>query len=264
MKKVEITGNTYRTCDYSQFKRLDGNRDIKSFRVSKIKKSIEKYGYIYNPIVVNEKMEVIDGQGRLEVLKLLNLPVDYVVCDGAGVEECIALNASTTSWSIKDYIESFCDLGFDDYIILNDLLQDYPELKLNTVVTIASGLAALPTRVIKDGNLTIHREDLNEVRRDLDVAKRIAPLFSRISGTKDYYIYAAVFAVRNGADEDRLITTISRTNLQPAPTVKVALQELSDIYNKGIRSARRLYLYETYQRQNVEKFSWYQKKYVTV
>lgn len=49
-KNIEITGNTYRTSDYSIFKRLEGNRNIKSLRVSKIEKSIEKSGYIYNPI----------------------------------------------------------------------------------------------------------------------------------------------------------------------------------------------------------------------
>lgn len=263
MKKIIVTGNTYRTSDYSLFKRLDGNREIKGLRVSKIKKSIDKNGYIFNPIVVNEKYEVIDGQGRLEVLKMLNLPVDFVVCQNAGIEECIALNASSTIWSMKDYIESFCELGFEDYITLNDLLQKYPELKLNTVVNIASGIASLPTRQIKEGNLKIPKENLDEINHDLNFARRIAPLFSRVNGTSDYYMYASVFASRNGADEDRIVSVISRTNLPPAPNVKTALQELTDIYNKGIKNAdRRIYLYELYQRQNIEKLSWYSSRYM--
>ena len=48
-----ITGNTYRTEDYSIFRFLEGNRSIDACRVSKILKSINIHGYIYNPIVVN-------------------------------------------------------------------------------------------------------------------------------------------------------------------------------------------------------------------
>ena len=36
---TRITGNTYQTTDYDQFKRLEGNREIRSIRVNKIKKS---------------------------------------------------------------------------------------------------------------------------------------------------------------------------------------------------------------------------------
>lgn len=263
MKNIKVTGNTYQTTDYSIFKRLEGNRTVKNLRISKIKKSIEKSGYIYNPIVVNEKYEVIDGQGRLEVLEMLGLPVDFVISEGAGISECIALNASSTIWSMKDYIESFCELGFEDYIIFNDLLQEYPELKLNTVGTIASGIASLPSRQIKDGNLVIQKENLTQIRHDLDVAKRVAPFFARVNGTKDYYIYGSVYAVRGGADLDRLIMVISKSVLNPAPTVKVALQEISDLYNKGLKTPeKRLYLYELYQRSNIERLSWYQNKYM--
>ena len=34
-------------------------------------------GFIKNPIVVNEKMEIIDGQGRFEVCKEKGLPIYY-------------------------------------------------------------------------------------------------------------------------------------------------------------------------------------------
>lgn len=260
---TRITGNTYQTTDYDQFKRLEGNREIRSIRVNKIKKSIETAGYIYNPIVVNEKFEVIDGQGRLEVLKLLGMPVDFVVAKGAGIKECIALNASSTVWCMKDYIESFCELGYEDYITLNELLQEYPELKFNTVVCIASGIASLPTKSIKEGKLHVPKDELQQIRCDLDVAKRAGAIFAQVDGPKDYYIYAAVFAVRNGADFDRIISTVSRTKLNPAPNIKTALLELSDVYNKGLKTLeKRIYLYTDYQKMNIEKHSWYQAKYM--
>ena len=54
------------TGDYGIFKRLKGNRTVTRSRVEKIKNSINKVGYIKSPIVVNEKREVIDGQGRCQ------------------------------------------------------------------------------------------------------------------------------------------------------------------------------------------------------
>ena len=83
----KITGNVYQTRDYSKFMRLEGNREVVSKRVVKITKSIQQNGYILNPIVVNEKMQVIDGQGRLEALKGLKMPIDYVIAEGAGLNE---------------------------------------------------------------------------------------------------------------------------------------------------------------------------------
>lgn len=262
INNFKITGNTYQTTDYSLFTRLDGNREIKNARVNKIKKSIETNGYIFNPIVVNEKYEVIDGQGRLEALKELGLPVDYVVCQGAGLLECIALNASLTSWSIKDYIESYCEMGIEDYILFNDLIHRFPELKLNTIGCISTGFASLPTKKIREGKIHIKKENLPQILSDLTVATHMAPLFSRVSGARDYYIYAAVFAVRSGADEDRLISTISKSVLAPAPNIRIALTELSDVYNKRLKdTSKRIYLYEAYSKFNCENFSWYEKKW---
>lgn len=84
----------YCTSDYTVFKKLLGNRVVLEQRKNTIKNSIIENGYVRNPIVVNEKMEIIDGQGRFEALKELKLPIEYVIAYGAGQKECIALNAN--------------------------------------------------------------------------------------------------------------------------------------------------------------------------
>ena len=63
----------FRTNKYEIFKQLKGNREVSPKRISKIINSIKEVGYIINPIIVNEKMEVIDGQGRLEALRILKI-----------------------------------------------------------------------------------------------------------------------------------------------------------------------------------------------
>lgn len=62
-KEIKVTNN------YEMFKILAGNRGVSPARVKKIKKSIEDVGYITSPILVNEKMEVIDGQRQIASFK---------------------------------------------------------------------------------------------------------------------------------------------------------------------------------------------------
>lgn len=62
MKKV---GTVYETNDYSQFKRLVGYRELKESHVQKLIKSFQKNGEFLNPIIVNEKMEIIDAHSTI-------------------------------------------------------------------------------------------------------------------------------------------------------------------------------------------------------
>lgn len=85
-------GAIYSSEDYSVFRKLNGNRSVLEQRKNMIMASITERGWIRNPVVVNEKMEIIDGQGRFEALKELGLPIEYVVAKGASISDCIALN----------------------------------------------------------------------------------------------------------------------------------------------------------------------------
>jgi ParB-like chromosome segregation protein Spo0J len=69
-----------KTTDYKLFKINKLNRIVQTGHIEKLKKSIEKVGYLkYNPIIVNEDMEIIDGQHRYFACVKLNLPIYYEV-----------------------------------------------------------------------------------------------------------------------------------------------------------------------------------------
>lgn len=97
-----VIGQIYQTTDYSKFKRLKGNRDVKNAK--KIVDSINDVGYVLSPILVNEKMEVIDGQNRLDALVKLDMPVVYMMQEGIGRKECQALNINQTNWTTEQFI----------------------------------------------------------------------------------------------------------------------------------------------------------------
>ena len=108
---METEFKIYKTGELCKFKRLLGNRDITESRVSAIIDSIEKVGYQPVPILVNEKMEVIDGQGRLEACKRLGLPIYYIVKNGIGIDECMSMNIKMQNWTIYDFIKSRAEQG---------------------------------------------------------------------------------------------------------------------------------------------------------
>lgn len=262
-KKHEIVGNIYKTEDYSIFKRLEGNRDVLSRRVLKIKKNIETHGYILNPIIVNENNEIIDGQGRFEALKELSMPIYYVIARGASLEDCVALNAGTTGWTTRDYIDSWCEQDNINYIRLNTIIEEYKKLPLQLAIMITTGRASIPQDSIKNGSLVISEEQIKEAKKDLDLALKAHPYISRIRGTNLFHYYALIFAAKTGADKKRLIDVISRSDLFPAQNVRTALDKLSDLYNKGLKNLEnRIYLYPKYEALMLSKYGWYENKYI--
>ena len=109
----KVVGQIYETDDYSVFRKLAGNRYTKGEK--KIIQSISDVGYVRNPILVNEKMEIIDGQNRFEALKTLGYPIQYIMQAGIGLRECRALNIGQTNWGTWDYIESYAAQGNESY-----------------------------------------------------------------------------------------------------------------------------------------------------
>lgn len=110
------------TQDYSLFRRIKGNRTVSQPHVNRLLEAIKNdpKTITYNPIIVNQKMEVIDGQHRLEAIKKSELPVHYIKVDDVGLETVQKLNSISKMWSPMDYAKSFAENGNEDYRIYID------------------------------------------------------------------------------------------------------------------------------------------------
>ena len=137
------------TDNYSDFKCIDGNRSVRDDRVNKIVESINKVGYVLSPILVNEKMEVIDGQGRLAALERLKLPVHYMVQDGIGIKECQQMNIHQSNWTTYDFIQSYAMTGNDNYKRLQSIVDKFKSLP---IYFFCGGLVWFSRRPVHDQN----------------------------------------------------------------------------------------------------------------
>lgn len=110
---VHSTSQVLQTKDHMIFKKLTGNRLCDPQHVKKLKKNMMNVGNLTAefPIVVNENMEIIDGQHRLQALKELNWPVGYRMQTGLTLETVRGINQAGQNWSWKDYMNSYIGGG---------------------------------------------------------------------------------------------------------------------------------------------------------
>lgn len=263
MAKDKIIGQIYETSDYSKFKRLEGNRKVITARVKKIIDSIKQVGYVKAPIIVNEQYQIIDGQGRFEALKKLGLPVYYIVVEGIGVDECIAMNINQTNWGIIDYIESYAEMGNVSYMYLLNLIKAYGQAFQNKVIfCIATGTFDGTSTKLKKGSLVFKAEDYNQAQATLSWLTNFIPIIDRINGHTEYYYNALAFCYGDDEiDNERLLVKMGQmqANLIPVTTMQQAFEVIESIYNN--RSRKHIYIKTNYLKALDDKYSWYRNKY---
>jgi len=128
------------TKDYGMFKHIRGNRDLIETNIQAIKNQLLQRGQ-QQPIIVNERNEVIDGQHRLEACKRLKMPVQYIKRAGANLDDVISTNIVGKKWSLMDYVNRFAVEGKKDYINLQKFIIEAKDYGFapSTAVKIAQG-----------------------------------------------------------------------------------------------------------------------------
>lgn len=234
----KVVSEVRRTNDYSKFKYLEGNRGIDEKRVQRIVESFELIGYIRNPIIVNEKFEIIDGQGRVEACKRLQMPVEYCIVKGIGVIECQAMNTVQQIWHIPDWIDSYANLGNENYIRFRNLYNEMADdFKRMVVYAAAKGMLHQGNfnKNVKTGKLVITEDDVDRARETLEYLKKFKPMFKRIGGRIEWYDFALLWCHMDPeVDDKRLFKNVEKNqiSLRRPTSIETALRELEEVYNK--------------------------------
>jgi hypothetical protein len=123
---AKISSQVQTTTNYESFKTLIGNRKPNELHVKRLIQSFEKR-YLFSPILVNEKFQIIDGQHRFLAAKKLNLPITYIIVNGYGLDEVQILNTNASNWKKEDYLKAYCDLGMEPYLLMRQFMNDFPD-----------------------------------------------------------------------------------------------------------------------------------------
>lgn len=249
--KDNVIGKIYQTEDYDKFKRLRGNRDKKS--VKKILKSINDVGYVLSPILVNEKFEVIDGQNRLDALRIAEMPVAYIMQEGIGIKECRALNTSQTNWTTEQFIASYAENEYADYKRLFLLIKDFKkQFGLDGILFMACpkmipDKGGVSYTKIRNGEFKLSDERYEIARRRLtsSISFGFVDLKSKHEMASRSYWGAIAYAYEHQEVNVReLAQKLFENPLDIISTSGVVdqLRCFDDIYNKNKRAGARVYM----------------------
>ena len=155
--KPEFALPVHKTEDYSSFSKLTGNRELNKNHVRRLYNVVVETPEFTkkNPIVVNERMEVIDGQHRIAAHELVAeregtaYPIYYVVKEGFRVGDAKNLNIGTRMWNVKDFARLYALEGRAPYKIFQKYVEKYPEFGASILITALAGEETHPKSFVR-------------------------------------------------------------------------------------------------------------------
>jgi len=193
--------HNYVTTDYKQFVMLIENRQPARTHVNKLKDAIQKNPEIMEvqPILVNEKMEIIDGQHRFIAASELGLPIHYSVVDGIGIETARDMNVMQRRWGADDYAYSYAKAGNVNYKAFNEYRREHPGLNLTSVMVVMGGETNNMSSDFRLGKFVIQREQediewilsaLEEIKEmtngEIPLSKAFVSAFTQVLDNPDF------------------------------------------------------------------------------
>jgi hypothetical protein len=195
-------------------------------------------------------MEVIDGQGRLQALRELGKPIEYIVIKGLGIKECLFMNINQEKWTMQDYIKSHAELGNVNYQRLLDLIELYPVYNLNTIGRAVKGINKLGNRQIQNGTIEISQYEYEQAIIKLNYLNRFISTFKYLKGRVTYFGQAVLVAYDvDMIDNERLLKQINEnvSTMIPWSDFLSCLQSIEEVYNKQLGERNRVDLIRQYR-----------------
>jgi hypothetical protein len=228
-KEPMVINQVLTTKDYDCFSYVGGNRTVNKLHVERLKKSFREH-YLFTCIIVNENMQIIDGQHRYQACKDLKLPLNYIVMDGYGLKEVQTLNVNSKNWTSDDYMNGYCDLNYEDYLIYRDFKSKY---KLGH-----SECQSLLSNVINAGLQPVFNSGkfkIKSYKKAVDTAEKIQMVAPFYDGFKRRsFVFAMITLLEN--ENFNISSFIQKLKIQPTAlmdctSTKQYMLLIEDIYN---------------------------------
>lgn len=226
------------TTDYEQFKFIINNRQTARAHINKLKNAITKNPEILEvqPILVNENMEIIDGQHRFTAASELGLPIHYTVVKGIGIETARDMNVLQRRWHMDDYAYSYAKAGNLNYKAYNVYRREHPGISGSILISVMSSVkkrGQSQSNDFRSGNFVIERDrdDIEYILNELEDIKQIT--MNEIPMSRSF-----VAALLIALDNEDFKYDDFKSNLKAKPeqfhrvsVVRDGLRMIEDIHN---------------------------------
>lgn len=240
-KPTKTPPTTQHTSNYKMFRILPDNRPISRAHVQDLIKSFQENPDLIElrPILVNDDMEVVDGQHRLEACKAVGIAVPYQIVPHLTIETAQLMNALQRPWRLIDFIHSYAGSGRPEYQQLERWMDTYAPIGPTVALSYASKtqshqrsfkqaarlgqLDLLPKNVVED-----RLNKLSDLPVPFWFYDSFASAFLRVLRTVEHY------------DHSRMVNGIRNAEITRQATTLDNLRELERAYNwkKSVDIAR--------------------------
>lgn len=243
-----IPAQCYATKDYSVFKHMVGNRDVSEKHVRTLMTSMNRGNLIkYQTILVNEDMEILDGQHRFEACKRLGLHVHYKIVPNGTYKIPAILNHATREWKFNDYLDNFAINEHLDYVKLEAFQNKYNiSLKRLGYLMSKEQKEIFDTQFRTGGfklidnleEISIKIDKINDIIKYLD--EIILLENKKFLFTDNFWRALYMLLLEKDVDIEKFKEklTIKRQAVRQLGTHKQYLQLLTDIYNWKTKKSR--------------------------
>lgn len=252
VQRGQEVNKVYRTSDLTIFKQIDGNRVPNIQHIKRLADSIRVYGMKCNPILVNERMEVIDGQHRLMAAKEAGSFVYYIVVDGYSLNEVHTLNLNQKNWTRKDFMDGYANMGIDSYIKLRDFVNKNDDFTFNDAIALCQNNGSSSSRTLRSQTSKSKLESKTlqifeqgtwkhgDINLAQDMTNKIRMIKAYYSGYNRTSFVCTMITLFNNSNFD-FNEFMHKLRLQPTALVDCANREqyrtlIEDIYNYKSRN----------------------------
>ncbi|MDH5442392.1 MAG: ParB/RepB/Spo0J family partition protein [Candidatus Nomurabacteria bacterium] len=221
----------FATKEYSTFSFLDENRDVDSRKVANLKQSFRDNGYKFNPIFVNEKLNIIDGQHRFRAIVESNQVLYFFIMPGWNAKDVRTLNINLSEWKDIDFLKSYAkDKNNDqrsDYARLYRFHQIY-DFNLTTTIMIVKGRGQSS---VGEGKMKLRQGSLAVSTKDIDRATAF------IEKLEDFINYHP-----KGWKSQSFVRSFSIMQMTPGYNHERMVEKLQDYPDAVLREAKTLHI----------------------
>lgn len=229
----------YVSSDYDKFTLSEFNR-IPSLS-KKLSESIRKNDLTqYNPILVDNRLVIIDGQHRFLVCMELGLPIYFIISDEVMINDAADINQASKNWSTLDYIIHYYKRGVESYVKLVDYSKKY---NLHTTNLLALGKGSVDknqtiTDLTKSGKFRFKMSDekVEELLNNFQVFREFYDFADTTIFFKAYIRVASL----NDYQPERMLAKLNEASgiVHRQPRQQLQIEELLKLYNYGVRKQR--------------------------
>jgi hypothetical protein len=229
------------TTNLDQFSFHEQNRYVNRGAVRRLAESIKRVG-LKVPITVSKKNVILDGQHRVEAIRLINkaaknpVKLSYIQ-KNMSIADVAEMNAHQLAWRMSDWIHYYATGGNENYIRLREAGEKFRPHKMTSICALLSENEGAHTKVVTSGKYVYEMTPEKE-----RILKKLIAYGKMNSSFTSKAVLMAVVDMRklDGFNLDRLFRALDQNfeSILNQSGKDNWARHFVRFYNKGLRAGR--------------------------